>query len=114
MTDIDTCEQVHQILILDSEETYGCPESVPLLKAMTQLGRRGIPSGCHGGGCGICKIRVLAGNYTTGVMSRDRVSEEEQAQGYALACRCYPGSDMTVKVVGKMQKAVKRRRYGFV
>ncbi|MDZ7809435.1 MAG: 2Fe-2S iron-sulfur cluster-binding protein [Arhodomonas sp.] len=106
--------QRHRVTILDTGESYECPGSTTLLQAMTQLGRKGIPSGCHGGGCGICKVQVVDGEFTTGVMSRSQVSEAEQAQGYALACRCYPGSDVTLKVIGKMHKAVTRKRYGLV
>nr|AFP97333.1 plant type ferredoxin-like protein [Arhodomonas sp. Seminole] len=107
-------ERRHRITILDTGESYDCAGSTTLLQAMTRLGRKGIPSGCHGGGCGICKIRVLEGEYTTGAMCRSQVSETEQARGFALACRCYPGSDITLKVIGKMHKAVTRRRYGLV
>lgn len=103
----------YQVTILDTGEVYTCPASVSVLKAMARLGRKGIPSGCHGGGCGVCKVQVVSGEVETETMSRSHVSEEEQRAGYALACRCYPGSDIAVKVVGKMQKAV-TRRYGFV
>jgi ferredoxin len=107
-------ERPYRVTIRDSEESYECPASMSLLQAMARLGRKGIPSGCHGGGCGVCKIRVLEGEYTTGVMSRSQVSETEQAQGYVLACRCYPGSDLTLQVVGKMHKAVTHKRYKLV
>lgn len=103
----------YRITILDTGETYACRGSTTVLKAMTQLGRKGIPSGCHGGGCGICKVRVVSGFVTTLPMSRSQVSEAEEAVGYALACRCYPCSDVDLKVVGRMQRAVKRP-FGFV
>lgn len=104
----------HRITILDTGESYDCPASTTLLQAMTRLGRKGIPSGCHGGGCGICKIQVVDGEFTCGVVSRSQVSEAEEARGYALACRCYPGSDVRLRVVGKLHKAVTRKRYGLV
>lgn len=103
----------YRITILDTGETYACPGSTTVLKAMAQLGRKGIPSGCHGGGCGVCKVQVVSGDVTTLPMSRSQVSEAEEADGYALACRCYPASDVDLRVVGKMQKVVKRP-YGFV
>jgi len=106
-------ERAYQVTITDTGEVYRCPETVSVLKAMAQLGRKGIPSGCHGGGCGVCKVQVLSGEVVTETMSRSHVTEEEEREGFALACRCYPGSDITLKVVGKMQKAV-TRRYGFV
>ncbi|MEP4189763.1 MAG: 2Fe-2S iron-sulfur cluster-binding protein, partial [Sneathiella sp.] len=84
------------------------------LKAMEALGRRGIPSGCHGGGCGVCKVRVLSGRYHTDTMSREHVSAEEEKEGIVLACRTYPQTDITVSVIGKLNKAVTRKKYGFI
>ena len=103
-----------EITIEDTGDRFACIDGLPVLKAMTALGGRGIPSGCHGGGCGVCKVRVLEGDYRTAAMSRDHVSAEEEAGGVALACRLYPASDLRLKVLGRMQKAVAARRYGLV
>lgn len=83
-----------------------------LLRGMERLGRRGIPVGCRGGGCGVCKVQVLAGDYRTIKMSRDCVSSAEQGQGYALACRLYAESDLEIRVVGKMGRAFNRTEQG--
>ena len=103
-----------EIVIEDSGERFACAADLPVLKAMTALGGRGIPSGCHGGGCGVCKVRVLEGDYRTAAMSREHVSAEEEAGGVALACRLYPASDLRLKVLGMMHRAVEARRYGLV
>ncbi len=103
-----------QIHITDTDENYACRTDEHLLKGMLRLGRKGIPSGCHGGGCGVCKIHILSGDVDTLVMSRAHVTEQEQAEGYALACRCFPRSDVQLKVVGKMQKTVCRKQYGLI
>lgn len=103
-----------QIRITDTSEDYPCGPEEHLLKGMVRLGRKGIPSGCHGGGCGVCKILILSGEVKTLVMSRAHVTAQEQAEGYALACRCFPRSDLHLKVVGKMEKSVCRNRYGLV
>jgi len=47
-------------------------------------------------------------------MSREHVSAEEEAGGVALACRLYPASDLRLKVLGMMHRAVEARRYGLV
>jgi ferredoxin len=107
----------HQITILDTGEQFACAALQPVLKAMVTLGRKGIPSGCHGGGCGVCKIKVVAGQYWTEPMSRDHVSEAEEAQGVALACRTFPLTDIRLEVLGKMRKNVTKgvtKKYGFV
>ncbi len=108
----------HQITIIDTGEIYACAESQHLLKGMVSLGKRGIPSGCHGGGCGVCKVKIKEGDYSTRVMSREHVTEEEEAQGIVLACRTFPRSNISLEVIGKLSKNVLRpsanKKYGFV
>ena len=70
-----------------------------MLEAMGAAGRSCIRVGCRGGGCGICRVRVLSGNFRSGVISREQLSAEQQADGYALACKLYPLSDLNLQVV---------------
>ncbi len=100
----------YRITIENSKETYPCSERKNLLLGMESLGRRGIPVGCRGGGCGVCKIQVTSGTYLKRKMSRTVVSETEEADHIVLACRCTPTSDLTLKVLGKMEKALNSDR----
>jgi len=84
----------HQISI--DNEVFDCPEGQTVLIAMTRKGRTCLPVGCCAGGCGICKVKVLKGEYATKVMSRAKVSIEEETKGIALACRILPASDLTL------------------
>ncbi len=59
-----------------------------------------IPVGCRGGGCGVCRIRILEGEYTTRRMSRKHVSETDEAEGVALACRVVPTTDLVIELAG--------------
>jgi ferredoxin len=97
-----------KILILDTHEEYKCRENQTLLLGMEALGKKGIPVGCRGGGCGVCKVEITDGTFSKRVMSRDHVSEEEEARGCVLACRVRPLSDISLRVVGKMKKSVVR------
>jgi ferredoxin len=96
------------ITIADTGETYRCGEQRSVLEGMEALGKRGIPVGCRGGGCGVCKIKVLTGEYDKRVMSREHVSEDDEAQGCVLACRVKPRSDLALSVIGPMKKNVCR------
>jgi ferredoxin len=98
----------HKVFIEDTQEEYHCREDQHLLAGMEALGRKGIPVGCRGGGCGVCKIEIISGEYTKRVMSRDHITVEEEAKGCVLACRVRPQSDITLRVVGKMKKNVVR------
>ena len=96
----------HEILIEDTGERFACAEGENILTAMERLNRRGIPVGCRGGGCGVCKIRIQRGTYTTRKMSREHVSVAEEAAGIGLACRILPASDLALQVIGSMRKNV--------
>lgn len=98
----------HQVTIAGTGISFMCKEDESVLKGMSRLGKKGIPLGCCGGGCGICKVEISDGLYVSKVMSRQHVSEEEEAQDQVLACRVMPRSDLTVTVLGKMKKCVNR------
>lgn len=97
-----------QVRIEDTGETYRCDEHNTVLSGMEGLGRRSIPVGCRGGGCGVCKVQITQGQVRRKVMSREHVTVEEEAAGLALACRIHPCSDLSLRVVGKMKKSLCR------
>lgn len=94
----------HAIRLVDTNEDFLCSEDQHLLQGM-QTFRMGmkmldtIPVGCRGGGCGVCRIKVIEGEYESKKMSRKHVTEEEQAGGVVLACRVYPRSELRVEVL---------------
>lgn len=96
------------VTVEDTGAQYPCHEKCTVLEGMEALRKKGIPVGCRGGGCGVCKIEILEGSYSKRVMSRDHVSEEEEAQNIVLACRVKPTGDMRLRVLGKMKKNVCR------
>ena len=97
-----------QILIEDTGETYACAEGETLLKAMERLGRKGIPVGCRGGGCGVCKVQVTQGDCQRRRMSRAHVTLADEAQGIGLACCLIPQSDLALRVLGQLRDPVLR------
>lgn len=98
------------VLIQDCDVRFSCEAGDNLLRSMEALGRRGIPVGCRGGGCGVCKVRVVEGRFHTRKMSRACLSEQEEADGVVLACRLFAESDLSLQVVGKMVKALRSER----
>jgi len=73
-----------------------------VLRAMERVGRAEIPVGCRNGGCGACKVLVLKGEYKLGKISRQHVTVSEEREGYALACRLYPETDIEVRPMGSL------------
>lgn len=96
------------IHIENCNQSYLCADGVDVLRGMECLGRKGIPVGCRGGGCGVCKVKVLAGPYRTGKMSRSCVSVDEEREGIVLACKLFADGDLSIEAIGKMARAVLR------
>lgn len=71
-----------------------------IFRAMHKSGRSIFKGGCEGGGCGICKVNILEGEYMVFKnMSRAHVSEEEESQGIVLACCVKPSGDILLEKV---------------
>lgn len=91
----------HQVTIDGKGDRFACAEDVNVLAAMERTLVRAIPVGCRNGGCGACKVRITSGRYETRKMNRAVVSVEEEQDGCVLACRTYPRSDISLKVLGR-------------
>lgn len=65
------------------------------------LQRRGYVyrTGCRQGNCGICKVRVLAGEveYPRGI-SESALSEADRGSGLAITCRGVPAGDIVISM----------------
>jgi len=57
-----------------------------------------IPLDCRDGACGTCKCRVQSGQYEPGDYIEDALTDEEAAEGLALACQARPKTDMVVDI----------------
>ncbi len=90
----------HRITIEGSDQAYVSHAGQSVLDAM--VGRASaVEVGCRSGGCGVCRVEVLRGDYECGLMSADQISAECQARGIALACRLFPNSDLHLRPLGK-------------
>lgn len=87
----------HWVEVVDGSR-FPCPEGERVLIAMERRGESDIGVGCRGGGCGVCRVRVLSGRYRTGKMSQLHVSEADRDAGIALACRLFPLEDVVIEV----------------
>jgi ferredoxin len=90
-----------RILVEASGVSFSCSEEERLLHAMQDQGVASIPVGCKGGGCGVCRVQILQGEYETRKMSRNHISETEEREGYALSCRVIPKSNLSLRLAPK-------------
>ena len=82
---------------------YQCaPNVTPLRAARDQF--IPIPTGCRGG-CGMCKVKVVSGEYDQEIVrSHDALSNEDLANGFALACCMMPKSDIEIITIEDYEK----------
>lgn len=99
-------QTTYTISIANTGDSYRCAATRNLLTGMEALGRKGIPVGCRGGGCGVCKVHVDAGQVRSEKMSRACISAGEEGEGFVLACRAYPESDLTVTPVDRLARCI--------
>lgn len=86
-----------QIQVTNRQQAFSVPEGELLLHAMEKACQQAIQVGCRGGGCGLCKIRVLEGDFHTKRMSKAHIKDHEAEAGFALACRVFPESDLVIE-----------------
>jgi len=98
---------VFRIEIQGHNFAFDCGPDNNVLLASRAAGGRILPLGCRGGGCGVCRVRILSGSAQLKPMSRAHVSVQEEGQGYALACRVYPLSDICMEPAAAKARAVK-------
>jgi len=92
-----------EIALAGSNVRFTCAPGQNVLAALARSGVNGIPIGCRGGGCGICRVQVLEGGaYRTEKMSRAQVSEVDAATGICLACRLIPESHLVLRPLGRL------------
>lgn len=107
----------HLVSVAGTGEQFRCDGEQHLLQGM-QTFRIGepllkvIPVGCRGGGCGVCRIRIVGGEYEAKKMSRKHISEDEQAAGIVLACRVFPRSDLEIEVLPVEQDSITIQQVG--
>jgi ferredoxin len=69
-----------------------------VLHEMIRRNIRAVPVGCRGGGCGVCRVRVLDGEYDVLRMSTKHVSDADAASRIVLACRLIPITDLVLEL----------------
>lgn len=85
----------YQIKVPSEDRTVVGMEGESLLDTAIRT-RVKIKVGCKGGGCGFCKIHVLDGELDLRGYSKSKLPDEEVEQGYVLACKAFPKTDVTI------------------
>ena len=90
----------HYISVQDAQINFLCGENESILAAMIRNGQGPLTHGCFGGGCGICRMQIVSGEYSCHKrMSVAHISEQDKKHDIVLLCCVQPRSDMTVATV---------------
>ncbi|WP_434509656.1 2Fe-2S iron-sulfur cluster-binding protein [Desulfitobacterium sp. AusDCA] len=92
---------MHRVEQVDSEKSFICKETETLLAGMERAGVAMFPIGCRGGGCGICKVKIIEGEIEKETMSRTHVTLNEENDGIVLACRVRPKGNVKISTAIK-------------
>jgi ferredoxin len=87
----------HTIRLRPVDEALACDPGETVLSAILRSGAS-VVFGCRGGGCGICKMRLLSGAVEHGRCSAAVLPEDERRSGAFLSCQARPTCDVTVEL----------------
>jgi ferredoxin len=90
-----------QIAVAETALSFPCRDDQTVLGAMIQARATVVQIGCRGGGCGVCRVQVLEGQYETGTMSHAQIGQSDRDQGIVLSCQLFPRSDLRLRALGR-------------
>ena len=99
-------DKVDFTIRLADRQPFACHAGESVLAAMQRHGVGGLVLGCRSGGCGACRVHVRAGCYRLGPMGRNHLSEKDQENGFALACRLFPEADLEIEPAPRPKAAM--------
>lgn len=94
---IDASDRIFKISVVGDPHSYFCSSGQKVQQALERERDTAIPVGCRQGGCGVCRIKVISGNFKAGKMSSSHISQEDEEQGIVLCCRIFPRSDLVLE-----------------
>jgi ferredoxin len=87
----------YTIRLMPIGAVLSCTREETVLSAILRSGAR-VYFGCMGGGCGVCKMRLISGQLDCGRYSVAVLSEEEKQEGFFLSCQAKPLSDLAIQL----------------
>jgi ferredoxin len=87
----------YQITVQETGESFFCAGDQAVLAAMIRSRRGPLDYGCCNGGCGVCRMRIVSGDWKLfRPMSGAHVSKADLRQGITLLCCVQPRSDLII------------------
>lgn len=91
---------ISHTVTIDGYEPFACRADTTVMRTMCDTLHGPVTHGCCGGGCGVCKMRIVSGFYEiVSRMSRAQITELEEHRGIVLLCCIVPRSDLVIEQV---------------
>ncbi|WP_353146435.1 2Fe-2S iron-sulfur cluster-binding protein [Pollutimonas bauzanensis] len=89
----------YHVCIAETDDAFEVGDDESILEAAIRANVN-MAHECQFGGCGTCRIKLLEGSvrYDEFPMA---LTEEEHAEGYALACQARPNTDVVISAAAK-------------
>ena len=79
--------------------SWPCRAGMTVAESASLHGYAHFFTGCHGVGCGVCKIKVLEGRFERKKESSLHITEHDKSVNLTLACCAKPLSDLLIEKV---------------
>ncbi len=99
MTEDNKKTEVYQITVVDRKMVWTCRKGLTLAESADKSGKGHLFRGCHGGGCGVCKVLVLEGSFERKKESSAHITEDDKSANIVLACCAKPNSDLSIEIL---------------
>jgi CDP-4-dehydro-6-deoxyglucose reductase len=99
----------HQVTWIEEASTFDAADGETVLDAAVRAGVM-LPSECCFGACGTCRVKLLSGSVRYDEMPPG-LSEQEAAEGYALACQARATSSLVVSTDRPLASPVPAARH---
>jgi ferredoxin len=87
----------YRVTVRETGGSFFCAEDQAVLLAMIHAGSGPVKHGCCGGGCGICRMKIVSGEWRSfKPMSHAHAGEADQKEGIVLLCCVQPKSDLII------------------
>ena len=101
---------MYTIALIPVGDAVTCGPEDAVLTAILRSGAR-VVFGCRGGGCGVCKMRLVSGRVDHGRCSAAVLTEDEKESGWFLSCQARPLADLTIEL--SPENKYRMRRFSF-
>ena len=90
-------KKTYTITVKDTDISFCCSKDQDLFTAIIRNRKGPLFCGCYGGGCGICKMKILRGRWKAyKPMSAAHVTKADIKKGIVLTCCIQPRSNLTI------------------